>query len=234
MSRTGPPPRPYRNAGLGWCHSWPGLTKNALAPTMSPSRPSSMSAAARLQPAAHERVGRAADPQARGRGELEELAALGERRGERLLRVDVLARAERGQVERRVGIGRREVEHDVDLGDPRTPRRASPTPSAGRAAPALRRALSRSRPAQPTTRDDVAVPREVDEVDVADVADADDPDPERRHAYATSSRRTGPVLEPRDRGGDADPHRLERVARRARARDLAAARRAGTRGAPPR
>jgi hypothetical protein len=68
-------------AGLGWCHSCPGLTKNALAPTIA--EPAVVDeAAARLQPPAHERVGRAAHPQARGVGDGQRLAALRERRGE--------------------------------------------------------------------------------------------------------------------------------------------------------
>ena len=137
-------------------------------------------AAARLQPPAHERVGRAAHPQARGVGDGQELAALRERRGEGLLRVDVLARLQRGEVERRVGIRGREVEHDVDL----VVREQLVGRRVRLRQPVLRRlaaSLVEVAAGAADHADDVAVAREVGEVDVADVADPDDPDAERVH-----------------------------------------------------
>ena len=180
MSRTGPGARSVQERGARVVPLVPG-THEERARADDVAEPAVVDeAAARLQPPAHERVGRAADPQARGVGDGQELEALRERRGEGLLGVDVLARLQRGKVERRVGVRGREVEDDVDL--------VVREQLAGRRVrlrqPVLRRlaaSLVEVAAGAADHADDVAVAREVGEVDVADVADPHDPDAERVH-----------------------------------------------------
>ena len=71
--------------------------------------------ARRLQPAAQEGVGRAADAQSFGGGEFEQFLSFRSTQRQRFLAVDRLARFQRGLGHTVMRAGNREIEHDVDL-----------------------------------------------------------------------------------------------------------------------
>ena len=110
-----------------------------------------------LQAAAEEGVRGAAEPDAARGGGVDDRLRVGERRGQRLLGVDVLAGRDRGEADLRVADRRREVDDDVDR---RVPEQVveGQRPEAGLAASAAARAGSASVQATSSTAASEAQP----------------------------------------------------------------------------
>jgi diguanylate cyclase (GGDEF)-like protein/PAS domain S-box-containing protein len=129
-------------------------------------------APARLMRGAEEGVGRAADAQPLGGGDAQQRLRLVEARGERLLRVDVLAGLDDLPADRPVRHGHGEVDHGLDLGigEERVDRHRGEAelrrPGLGRLAPEIGTGLDADQP-----RAGGAL-----EIGLADVAAADDAD----------------------------------------------------------
>ena len=117
MSNNGSQPncRKGRRFGRGKSAA-PTITIRPLAPYGVPIQPSSMSLRQGLQARTEKRVGRAAHPQAALAGQGEHIVGVVARHREGLLGVGVLASTQDGAVHVGVRGGRRQVQHDLNLG----------------------------------------------------------------------------------------------------------------------
>ncbi len=141
--------------GFGCQRSGPRWRTAAFAPIGSPIAPLSRIGPRRLEAAAEERVGGAADPQPARRRVGQDRQGVVARRRERLLRVDVLAGRERRPRDVRVGHRRRQVEDDLDrrVVEERLERGRRETAPGRRARPRERDRDPRRRPAPRPTSD---------------------------------------------------------------------------------
>ena len=126
MSSSGPAPSRKKMSGSG-CHaSWPPASMVAETARGLPMSPQAVDQRARLLKCLRRGrcpAGAHATRSPRASASVSSSAASAASMGERLLRVDVLPRLERGAGHPRMGGGRGEVQHDVDLPCPRAARR---------------------------------------------------------------------------------------------------------------
>ena len=138
----------------------------------------------RLGAGAEEGVRRAPDEHARGARRVEQLPGVGDARGQRLLRVEVAARRDRLAADRRVVVGRRQAQDDLDvltceqLVDAA---RGEPVLAGNPLGPLRVEVRARHQP-------DAVEPRGVVEIDAADGAAADQPDADVGHSTGISGR----------------------------------------------